>query len=1459
MKKYTTTVLLSLATLAATAQNVWIDVTDTYIINPRFDNNDLTTGWVGTAFGAASPRENAEHYSKTYNTYQTINGLAKGRYRLSLDAFYRMGNSSDDYSAYTSNNYADRLHAKLYATSSTGNYETSIVPASSAALSQSLGGGVANVGNGGWWGGEVLYIPNNMEAAYYWFEAGYYNNSVECEVGSDGILTIGIKKDQLINADWTCIDNWQLEYYGQLVDASSITLSQTDVNLIKTEVYNLTATVMPENATYRNVTWTSTNTSVATVDSKGEITAVGNGTCYIVATSKSNSNVTARCKVTVTSTTAKAENIVINEIMAANVDVYMDPSFNYGSWVELYNPTGQGVMLGGLYVSDDPNNLKKHKLIDSYGALPAHGYAIINFDHFDVYTQSAYRQINDDLDCDGGTIIISDGTNILAQQTYPQAISRTSYARTSDGSDTWGVAAYPTPGTSNNESMGFAASQLDAPVVDKDAQLFNGQMQVCVSIPEGATLKYTTDGTTPTRDNGEVSETGLFSVTSTTCFRFRLFRDGYLPSPVVTRSYIENNGNYPFSIVSIVTDKNNIYSTEYGVFQQGNNGRPGRGQSGNCNWNMEWDRPVAFDFITKNNECIVSQECNFAMCGGWSRAWTPHSFKLKANKAYDLKNIFEAPLFEKKPYIKNKTLQIRNGGNDNYARVKDPALQMLVANSGLYVDYQEWEPVHVFINGAYYNVLNMREPNNKHFAYSNYGIDTDEMDQFEMSPDSGYVQMEGTDEAFNRLVELSKNANDEDTYNEICQLLDIDEYANYTAVEFYLGGNDWPQNNIKGFRDVNGGKFHFVLFDLDGALGTDDPFNSFFSRETYTFDRLYGYDYSQQKNIDNTRLTKNIAFVTLFKNMLKNDTFRRKFIDAFCIMGGSVFQPKYVQKIIGEVADKLAEGGVYPYDTSNYLINQLGSADYNSKMSNRLKSCSQMKLSSVTRQSVSISSNSSDGRIELNGMTLPYNEFEGFLYAPVTVKAIAPAGYAFAGWTSSTSASTSTLFNESETWSYYDGGSLDGMSWNATSYSTTGWSSGKAPIGYGKNQATTTASYLPCYYFRKSFTLSQTPSASDVYTLHFTVDDGAVVYINGREAGRYNMPSGNTYYNTLASTYAPNNPDDGEMTIDPSLLKKGSNTIAVEVHNNSTASSDILWNASLTMTKEVSSSSDYVSTDTEYTLPASGTQKLIAMFEKVSDEDMIAQGITPVRINEVSAANTMYVNDYFKKNDWIELYNTTDDAIDIAGMYVSDNLKKPEKYQVPTDDVTLNTVIPAHGYKVIWCDKLDNIGTDIHTSFKLAADGGDMLIKTDNYADTLTYTAHIGTESFGRYPDGTNDTYVMRNPSIGKTNQLSSYDTQYEAPSDPDPIIPDDIASYKKESGVSIAYTEGVINVKSEDANIKSVSVYSAAGVKAAASVRMKQGERYATVMIQNMPKGIYVVRVITSENDEYSMKFGIK
>ena len=455
-----------------------------------------------------------------------------------------------------------------------------------------------------------------------------------------------------------------------------------------------------------------------------------------------------------------------------------------------------------------------------------------------------------------------------------------------------------------------------------------------------------------------------------------------------------------------------------------------------------------------------------------------------------------------------------------------------------------------------------------------------------------------------------------------------------------------------------------------------------------------------------------------------------------------------------------------------------------------------------------------------------------------------------------------------ETWKYYDQGALDREKWKAPSYNDAQWGNGSARLGYDYNQwhtgmNTEMAGYLPTYYFRKTFNLDTAPSTTDEFILDYIIDDGMIVYVNGVEAGRYNMPSGNASYNTMATEYAHGNPDTGQMTLKGSLFNKGKNVIAIEVHNNSTTSSDILWDASLkAIVTQVEQ--DYVSTDAEYTLPSSGAQKLLAEFEEMREDELLAEGITPVRINEVSAANSIYVNDHFKKNDWMELYNTTDEDIDIRGMniiHTTDKSKKEKwhEYMVPSDNVMLNTIIPARGYKIIWCDQLDIIGADIHTGFKLETKGGEIIIVMgEEYTDTLTYEQHLGTQTYGRYPNGANDVYVMNIPTIAKTNQIGSYDTYYEKPIKPVPE-PDAIQSYTKEGGITIAYVDGAVNIKSEDSPVRSIDIYNMSGIKMGATSFSHGGNKFVSLNVTTLPQGIYLVSATTEDGEECHIKFIIK
>jgi len=862
--------------------------------------------------------------------------------------------------------------------------------------------------------------------------------------------------------------------------------------------------------------------------------------------------------------------LVINEVMTANIDMFLDPSFNYGNWIELYNTTHQDIDISGWYLSNDSTDTRQCPLGNRARVVKADSMLTLWFGHVDDYCPD---QIDFDLKYDGGVVLLSDDNgNPVCKVEYDVIPARISYARKTDGGNEWGMTGYPTPGKTNSTSK-FAVEQLAAPVVNVDSKLFTDQFYFNVTIPEGATLYYTKDGSTPTDDNpNKKTSSGSHTVSDTKVYRFRLYKEGMLPSPVTTRSYIRTTNDYGVPVVSIVTANDNLYSTEYGLWKKGPHGKAGNGQTDLCNWNRDWDRPVNIEVIDVNGKMVINQEAEITPSGRYSRAYNPRPFKVKAKKRYGYDNYFAFTPFPDKPYNKYQSIKLRGGGNNFKARLKDAALQQIMIRSGWDIDCQSYQPVHHYVNGVYKGVINFREPNNKDFAYSNYGFDEDEVDCFKLDHNfgnGGFVLTEGSRAPWDEWVQLAKTAGQEASYQRICEIVDIDEFANYMAAEFYLGNEDWPRNNIKVFRhNTPDGRYRFVVLDLDHSFGSPtratsiNPFSSFDSQEYY--------DNGGYKSV----------MVTLFHNMLQNSTFRKKFIDSYCIAAGSVFDPDRVKSIVKELADRAAREMAFnnesPSDDANLITGTI-TADYRQNRIDQLVNWSYSSLGRTTKATKTITTNLPQAVLTLNGMIIPTNKFVGQVFLPVKVKAIAPNGYTFAGWTDS----------------------------------------------------------------------------------------------NGKI---------------------------------------------------------VSWNA-------------------EYNL-SSSTENIKATF--VPDDSFTR----PVRINEVCASNNVFINDSFKKHDWIELYNTTPNAIDASGMTLSDDLDKPGKYTLPQ-----GTSIPARGYLVIWCDKDE--GTQLHASFKLDNKQDNVVVLTaadKSWADTLFYCNHTEFQSVGLYPDGSSTSYVMNRPSIGKKNSRSTYD-----------------------------------------------------------------------------------------------------
>ncbi|MEP7107849.1 MAG: metallophosphoesterase [Ferruginibacter sp.] len=158
-------------------------------------------------------------------------------------------------------------------------------------------------------------------------------------------------------------------------------------------------------------------------------------------------------------------------------------------------------------------------------------------------------------------------------------------------------------------------------------------------------------------------------------------------------------------------------------------------------------------------------------------------------------------------------------------------------------------------------------------------------------------------------------------------------------------------------------------------------------------------------------------------------------------------------------------------------------------------------------------------------------------------------------------------------WKYLDNGSNQGTAWRSSTFADATWAGGNAQLGYGDGDETTIVSYGPngsmkfiTTYFRKTITIADTTPFTG-YTLNIKRDDGAVVYINGTEVFRSNMPAGTISYTSLASASASddgNTPQTKALTI--SQIKQGNNTLAVEIHQNVNTSSDLSFDLELIAT-----------------------------------------------------------------------------------------------------------------------------------------------------------------------------------------------------------------------------------------------------------------------------------------------------
>lgn len=151
----------------------------------------------------------------------------------------------------------------------------------------------------------------------------------------------------------------------------------------------------------------------------------------------------------------------------------------------------------------------------------------------------------------------------------------------------------------------------------------------------------------------------------------------------------------------------------------------------------------------------------------------------------------------------------------------------------------------------------------------------------------------------------------------------------------------------------------------------------------------------------------------------------------------------------------------------------------------------------------------------------------------------------------------------------------------------------------------------------------------------------------------------------------------------------------------------------------------------------------------MEDTDMSDTSLTgpSVVINELMADNDNIIADpQGDYDDWLELYNLTDTAVLLTGMYLSDKEDNLTKWEFPE-----NTEISANGYLIVWLDEDhdDEDATEgLHANFKLSKNGETViLVGTDAHGnrvlDSITFGEQKTDVAFGRLPNGTGEFQIV--------------------------------------------------------------------------------------------------------------------
>ena len=705
--------------------------------------------------------------------------------------------------------------------------------------------------------------------------------------------------------------------------------------------------------------------------------------------------------------------LVINEIMQSNVECIMDDIKEFpDSWVELYNPTDADINLKDYKIGTKLKESKAWQLPDK--TVAAKGFVIIYCDKEGKEDNRLHADFRLESGKDGNLYLfkgseVVDKLEAMAKMPAPDV----AYGRKTDGADEWGYQLTATPGKANCGEICNAKHILGAPVFSQNGRVVVGSSTIKVELslpedaPEGAVIRYTTNGSEPT--SSSTKYTSAINISSTKVIRAKVFCDGWLSPMSSAQSYIFHPRSMTVPIFSVQTNDKYLNDSKIGLFANNNSKEDKRLH--------DWRRPVNIEMFTaEGEESVFNQLSETRIQGGQSRSNALKSMVFYANKRFDPDHKqFQYEFFpDQKPGVKKfKSFSLRDGGNDfGDLYFRDLIIQRTMGQN-TDIDWQAGHTAVLYINGEYMGMLNIRERSNEDNIESNYGIE--DMDMVEIS----HEKVNNVDQ----FIEEFKGSEDETFYNsfktfysehghtlaEYEQWLDVSEYLNIAVMNLFYGNNDWPGNNTVFWRPNDDDKsglpkrFRVIVKDTDFGLGLYNKQNNY-----NMIDLLY---HPENHQSDAWAYTE--PATRLIKNMLEDTDILKMFIDKCCIFMGDFMNGKGTGETIDLIKAEAMEEFVAHRDKYNPGWGWMP-ADNRGDITNKFTNAknwaegrpnyfyqhigSQWNLGLPVALKVNKSGKEAD--ITINGIKLSKGTFDGkfFPNRELVITGTAPEGKVVTGW-----------------------------------------------------------------------------------------------------------------------------------------------------------------------------------------------------------------------------------------------------------------------------------------------------------------------------------------------------------------------------------------------------------------------------------------------------------------------------